>query len=496
MPRAALFLLMVIWKGFLAQLEQSEYHLASNAVETQRGLCTLIHCRFTFPIHNSLGDNPKAFWSREDHSPIYHPPVVSSDPDDHVHPDTIHRFKFLGDLRKRECNFRIDDATYTDAGAFVFNIQGDFFYSYILYPVRVQVNDLNEKPLIQHPSELIAGAEVTIICTAPGRCRGTPPNIIWKGTLKTDNITEIITIVNGDLEVTYSSSITFTPSIMHHDQTLICQVFYPAVDLDVLKEITLNVIDPATTTTTTTRSPITAALIHKMIATTIDCNTEDTTTNPTSRFSIRPRPSPSPSPEVKPDPEDYINPEDFPDPEDYLDPETQPKPEKPDPEDQFKPEYWPKYGDWLKSNCKEEYKAITCTCWIRSNPPPVLRWMINEEIVTGNFSNLTMQMFSSTYGHKAKGTLILHDIKASTVFIHCLNANKEDTSTNWLDEFEFEIFILIICGSIIFIALTLLCAFFCGKRSKRREKGKRTRAEKGWGLGNEEVGHIMNRHNF
>ncbi|XP_029432470.1 sialic acid-binding Ig-like lectin 13 [Rhinatrema bivittatum] len=134
---------------------------------------------------------------------------------------------------------------------------------------------------------------------------------------------------------------------------------------------------------------------------------------------------------------------------------------------------WPDFGDWLKSNCKARREKIICTCWIRSNPPPVLLWLINEEIVTGNYSNRTMQVLSGSYEYKANSTLTFQDHRKhnkSTVNIQCLNANKQGSLQKIYKELGSEIITWIICGTVIIVSLTALACFICGNKIMAIEK--------------------------
>ncbi|XP_029433033.1 sialic acid-binding Ig-like lectin 13 [Rhinatrema bivittatum] len=140
---------------------------------------------------------------------------------------------------------------------------------------------------------------------------------------------------------------------------------------------------------------------------------------------------------------------------------------------EYRPESegWPESGDWLESNCTEKHEGISCTCWIRSNPPPLLLWLINEEIVTGNYSNHTLQVLSGAHGHTANSTLTFQGGKARTLNIQCRNANKLSNFKKLYKQLDSEIVTWIIYGNVIIISLTALASFYCGRKIKAREKG-------------------------
>ncbi|XP_029432918.1 sialic acid-binding Ig-like lectin 13 isoform X2 [Rhinatrema bivittatum] len=137
-------------------------------------------------------------------------------------------------------------------------------------------------------------------------------------------------------------------------------------------------------------------------------------------------------------------------------------------------EYRPESGDWLESNCSKKHDKMRCTCWIQSNPPPVLLWLINEENVTGNYTNRTIQVFSTIYGHTANSTLNLQDFygrNTSAINIQCLNANKQSSvKKTYSKQLDTELVSWIICVNIIIVSLTALAAYYCGRRIKSRER--------------------------
>ncbi|XP_029433349.1 uncharacterized protein LOC115076251 isoform X2 [Rhinatrema bivittatum] len=239
--------------------------------------------------------------------------------------------------------------------------------------------ELSEEPEFSLPALLNEDDPVDAQCTAPGRCKGTGPNFIWTGTLNTDNSSSKHSFLNKDESVTYTSRITFTPSIDDQNKTLTCVVYFPAVGISTQKTVALK---------------------------------------------VKGRPEPIGQ--------------------------------------------WPEFGDWLKSNCKEKRKRIICTCWIQSMPPPVVLWQINKEIVTGNYSNRTMELLSAAYGHRAKSTLILREVQGdpkSTIKIQCLNANKQGSPKKTVaKQRDFGIVSWSIIGTVIIVFFTALFFFYFGKK--------------------------------
>uniref|UniRef100_A0A674CLZ9 Ig-like domain-containing protein n=1 Tax=Salmo trutta TaxID=8032 RepID=A0A674CLZ9_SALTR len=105
---------------------------------------------------------------------------------------------------------------------------------------------LTQKPSVLTPP-LTEGEPVTLTCTAPGICSGTPPNITWTWRGTGDNITELrdnTTIQKREdltsVTTTHFSTLTFTPSAEHHTTKVTCQVTFKG-NITTEDTVTLNV---------------------------------------------------------------------------------------------------------------------------------------------------------------------------------------------------------------------------------------------------------------
>nr|XP_033819842.1 sialic acid-binding Ig-like lectin 5 [Geotrypetes seraphini] len=418
MPRTVLLLLIILWRGFLYQVMCRGYDISLPIVRLQRGLCGLIHCTFSYPEDKNLGDNPKGYWYMHSDDPSIHPPVITNDPAVRgTH--TEGRFKMVGDLKKDNCSFRIDDVITDDLGQYDFRIVGEFEYYYNWKSANVRIYPLTDKPIVTH-SVLYARYQVTFNCTAPGRCIGTPPVITWSGNLEAAHTIENTTTVDEDGLVTHSSRYVFNASFKDYDKILICSVYFPIAKWTVTNETRLYILENPDDTTIKTTSTITFKTAPIKKATIKTTSTITIKTAPIKKATIK---------TVSTNIDEIAS----------------------------------GSGNWKKANCTEKREGISCTCLIRSRPPPELWWLINEEIVIGNFSNRTLQVFSGIYGYKANSTLTLREITANTTDIHCINGNKLKKHLKFFGQLDLETLILIICGSIIFLSLSALTAFCCGK---------------------------------
>ncbi|XP_065430164.1 sialic acid-binding Ig-like lectin 12 [Chrysemys picta bellii] len=232
-------ILTLLWRGSLSQ--PSGFTLAVPlSVSVQEGLCVLIPCNFTYPASYDT-DNPSAGlygqWYKEPATVGQDPPVASSLPSAGVSQETQGWFRMMGDLAHGDCSLQISDARQTDAGRYFFNIEKAMFeHTYrsnsdgTAPALTISVRELMEEPEIQIsparglPGMLLAGEPVTMTCTAPGRCSGTPPQITWMGPFSDTARNVSAQLANGTWA--HSSELRFAPTLGDHGKELICIVTY------------------------------------------------------------------------------------------------------------------------------------------------------------------------------------------------------------------------------------------------------------------------------
>ncbi|XP_063797752.1 sialic acid-binding Ig-like lectin 10 [Pseudophryne corroboree] len=114
--------------------------------------------------------------------------------------------------------------------------------------------DLHDQPEISPVKSLVAGKEVTLTCTSPGRCAGYPPIITWTGVQgsSTDfqsNYTDgnrtyfsNFTFIAGqrDNQSPLTCTVTFQPSMVTTRKTVILHVEYPPSIKITIGEIVTN----------------------------------------------------------------------------------------------------------------------------------------------------------------------------------------------------------------------------------------------------------------
>ncbi|KAJ7985356.1 hypothetical protein DPEC_G00351220 [Dallia pectoralis] len=215
-------------------------------ITVQTGLCAVISCTFIYP---NDAEPKTALWNKCQQGNkcdllILHTGIPSK-----VQDDYSQRVSLLEtDLSKKNCSVIINNINENDTGEYQFrsemSLKGGYTYK---EKVKITVTGLTQKPSILTPA-LKEGEPVTLTCTAPGFCSGSPPNITWRWRKTTaDNITEFpgnTTIqINKDLDsvrTTHLSTLTFTPSAEHHGTDVTCQVTF-SEKIKIEETVTLNV---------------------------------------------------------------------------------------------------------------------------------------------------------------------------------------------------------------------------------------------------------------
>ncbi|XP_068098375.1 sialic acid-binding Ig-like lectin 8 [Hyperolius riggenbachi] len=196
---------------------------APRRVTVQRGLCVHIRCSFTVPSINTLSQNSEGMWLK-DEGDI----VATKNSNEDSTSNTRGRFFLTGDVWKGDCSLRISDARFDDAGSYTFQMEdGGVQYSFTDVRITVRVTKLTqgltETPIISPMPTLVAGENVTLTCTSPGRCAGRTPQITWKGRI-TKTVTQRYSVDYEDGTRSYHSNITFTPSTEDDQSMLTCRV--------------------------------------------------------------------------------------------------------------------------------------------------------------------------------------------------------------------------------------------------------------------------------
>ncbi|XP_053866269.1 sialic acid-binding Ig-like lectin 16 [Malaclemys terrapin pileata] len=90
-------------------------------------------------------------------------------------------------------------------------------------------------------------------------------------------------------------------------------------------------------------------------------------------------------------------------------------------------EYSPRPGTRLNSSCQHQGPRISCSCCLRSHPPPQLQWQVDGESMAGNGSWGALQVSSWAQGDEAVSTLSWTGSRNRGPQIFCLGFNPHGT---------------------------------------------------------------------
>ncbi|XP_044847606.1 sialic acid-binding Ig-like lectin 11 [Mauremys mutica] len=90
-------------------------------------------------------------------------------------------------------------------------------------------------------------------------------------------------------------------------------------------------------------------------------------------------------------------------------------------------EYSPRPGTGLNLSCQRQGPSISCSCSLRSQPPPRLQWQVDGEPLAGNDSRGALQVSSWAQGDEAISTLSWMGIGDGGSQIFCFGSNSHGT---------------------------------------------------------------------
>ncbi|KAM9114218.1 sialic acid-binding Ig-like lectin 16 [Pangshura tecta] len=87
-------------------------------------------------------------------------------------------------------------------------------------------------------------------------------------------------------------------------------------------------------------------------------------------------------------------------------------------------EYSPRQGTRLNSSCQRQGPNVSCSCSLRSQPPPQLQWQVDGEPLAGNSSRGALQVSSWAEGDEAVSILSWMGSGDRGPQIFCLGSNR------------------------------------------------------------------------
>uniref|UniRef100_A0A3B3TYB0 Ig-like domain-containing protein n=1 Tax=Poecilia latipinna TaxID=48699 RepID=A0A3B3TYB0_9TELE len=199
-----------------------------DEIRAEVGLCAVIPCAFT-----SLFAPKHIIWYKCDTARCYYPEIIfhSDKNKENIQPGFKGRVSLVEpDVAQKNCSIIINDLKESDSGS---------------YQLRVEGNSTKDPSVMIPP--LTEGQLVTLTCTAPGLCSGSPPNItwMWRGKGENDsfikgNITALKTENLTAFTQRHVSTLTFNSSADHHNTKITCKVSFTG-NITTEETVTLNI---------------------------------------------------------------------------------------------------------------------------------------------------------------------------------------------------------------------------------------------------------------
>ncbi|XP_073513730.1 sialic acid-binding Ig-like lectin 13 [Phyllobates terribilis] len=231
--------LTLLLKSFMCQDVPGYSIDVKSTVNVQEGLCVTIPCKFNASSKNMF-KNSGGSWLK---SPIL--PVTLVATNVKLRSVSKKHFQLTGNPDNGDCTLTINNVKREDDGTYYFrhedNKNRTGSYNFQNPMVKVNVMELSDKPEISAMGRMVAGEEVTVNCTSPGRCSGKIPFITWEGNIEKYGPTQTYIERNDDGTITYHASLTFIPWIQDDQSLLTCKVTFES-NVTTSSSITLNVV--------------------------------------------------------------------------------------------------------------------------------------------------------------------------------------------------------------------------------------------------------------
>ncbi|KAJ0055230.1 hypothetical protein NL108_013542 [Boleophthalmus pectinirostris] len=178
------------------------------------GSCVVVPCSFTLPVSYTAALNNcsgGAVWRKGG---------ISG-----THVNTVN---VLGDLRQKNCTTLFSRFTKNQNNFYFFRLEcpnSNLKYTFT-QGVQITVASDVSKPSLTSVSHMTMGDHVTLRCSALAPCPSLPPSFTW--TAPEGNKKESSQVLkSSDGQMMLESTLTFTASAQHLNQTVTCSVSYP-----------------------------------------------------------------------------------------------------------------------------------------------------------------------------------------------------------------------------------------------------------------------------
>ncbi|XP_055737663.1 sialic acid-binding Ig-like lectin 6 isoform X1 [Salvelinus fontinalis] len=227
-PENMFFLIVLFMSGVLACFGQR--HLITtmpDRLDVLTGSCVQIPCSFDIPEQHKDKLNStiltSGVWIKEN-------PYFGGRPDSVIFnsSETVNRYegKITGNMSQKNCTTVFFNVTTNYTNRYFFRIESQpFLATDTEKSVKIVVWDLPSSPILTVSGEVKEGIPVSLNCSAVTSCPEHPPELTW--TLPTQFTHENQLQENPDQTKSVLSTVTFTPSYLHHEKNITCTAVYP-----------------------------------------------------------------------------------------------------------------------------------------------------------------------------------------------------------------------------------------------------------------------------
>ncbi|XP_038838136.1 vascular cell adhesion protein 1-like [Salvelinus namaycush] len=198
-----------------------------NKLDVLTGSCMQIPCSFDIPHQKKYTFNStihtSGVWMKEIPYFDLHPDSVIFNSS-----ETVNRYqgKITGNMSQKNCTTVFFNVTTNYTNRYFFRIESQPFRATdIGKSVKIVVRDFPSSPILTVSGEVKEGTPVSLNCSAVAPCLEHPPELTW--TLPTQFTTENQLQENPDQTKSVLSTVTFTPSYLHHEKNITCTAVYP-----------------------------------------------------------------------------------------------------------------------------------------------------------------------------------------------------------------------------------------------------------------------------
>ncbi|XP_038838644.1 sialic acid-binding Ig-like lectin 7 [Salvelinus namaycush] len=198
-----------------------------DRLDVLTGSCIQIPCSFDIP-----GQHRDTFNSTILTSGVW----IKENPDFGLHPDNVifnssitdnrYQGKITGNMSQKNCTTVFFNLTTSYTNRYFFRIESQPFRATDTgKSVDIVVWDLPSSPIITVSGEMREGTLVSFNCSAVAPCPEHPPELTW--TLPTQFTPKNQLQEIPDQTKSVLSTVTFTPSYLHHEKNITCTAVYP-----------------------------------------------------------------------------------------------------------------------------------------------------------------------------------------------------------------------------------------------------------------------------